>query len=392
MPGDVFELAAGVRRDVLAATRGRGAPEHEASERPGRVAAILDPAEAFDRIVRRAQTVIPLSLGSINAACGGGIGGADVLVVVGPPRSAKSTLLFWIGLAVARATGRRLYIYAPDQGALACFRWLKKVVADAPDPAAAIRELVVVVDEGKEETDLDSFERLVIENRDDVAAVLLDSAQTLLAPGAKDETARVTAAMTTAKRLGDALVVPIFVTSQANRASWRSARNEERSSPLSAGLNGSAIEYRATIHIFSEKVSKRGEPPRFRLSVAKSAHGQDDLDFQLVLDPERMEFSEVEAVDEEQGRSDDEARRWKDLADEALEILQQRWTASETPSVRDLGARLRAARAARGLRGPNNDRLADLVAYLEKVGAVCLNRGPRNSIQVSRPARPQVPE
>lgn len=274
------------------------------------------------------ETRHPTGIAALDEATEGGIPGCVIVSFVGPPRSCKSAFALQLALDRARSAtnGHRGVIrgYVPDQGWLQPLQRLARTHGDITKDAEAYQAFVAefsgvlfLVDEWRSKVTVESFADDVI-RRKDSSVVIIDTAQTVAVEGdGISPKAKVEAAYDAARRIADALRIPVFVLNHATRSSFASKKPEERTQGLAAGKESSAIEHRTQVFIHMQKtdVAEYTEVA----CVIEKALGPTGQRFQLRLDPATWRLHEIETSEEVVTERMNERNRLVD--DEVFEIL-----------------------------------------------------------------------
>lgn len=281
-------------------------------------------AELQTIIATRAPTGIP----SLDIALKGGLPGGIVVTFVGHPGSCKSALAIQIGLTRARMNGGRLYIYAPDQGAMQPLTRLADVYGDiAADDAAfqlfldSVDPLVRVADE-REGVTMEAFRDAVIQ-AGDAAAVLVDTPQTVATKADDDgERARINCAMDISRQIASKLLIPVFCPSHANRAATAAKRKEDRMHPRSAALGSAGVEHRSQVLAYLEKLDRKDDQTEIEVTITK-ALGATGRVFRMALDPSSWTLREIDRQAAEEAEQDAAETQRKRLLEPAKDKIRK---------------------------------------------------------------------
>ena len=302
------------RRDPFPSVAAALQPAHSEHSPPSPAPAPSFPWVDLQSFRSELQTIIatraPTGIPSLDIALKGGLPGGVVVTFVGHPGSCKSALAMQIGLARARLNGGRLYIYAPDQGAMQPLTRLADVHGDvaSDDEAfarflASVDPILRVADERETGVTMESFADAVIA-AGDAAAVLVDTPQTVATKADDDgERARINAAMEVSRRISAKLLIPVFCPSHANRAATAARRKEDRQHPRSAALGSAGVEHRSQVLAYLEKLDRKDDVTEIEVTVTK-ALGATGRVFRLVLDPSAWVLREIDHVAAEEAEQD----------------------------------------------------------------------------------------
>jgi archaellum biogenesis ATPase FlaH len=380
--------------DWLAA--GHTKEEFEALVAPRSALPFITPAMLRSYLKTIAETTRPTGIPTLDEATGGGLAGGTVILLAGAAGSCKSALALQIAMDRARATGGYVYIYAPDQGGRQPLVRLAStsgdiVVNDLAFGAyeAEAEKLLRVVDETASGISIEKFGAMLLELKD-VAAVLIDTPQAVACDSEDEERLRINVTMDTAKRIADSLVVPVFVPSHANRSATAARKREDRTKELSAGLGSAALEHRAQVCLFCEKLPlEKPSPTTIRVVVTKSTARSGET-FGLILDPAtwrlREEAADLEAVDT--GETAAGLTRRNELDEEIMGFLQRRWLRGEYPNGRGVRSGFRAEQQLAKKIGTRDQDVIQALARLEASARVIVNPGPKRSDLYYPPKNP----
>ena len=205
------------------------------------------------------RTRVPTGIPTLDRATEGGVSGDTVILFVGPVGSGKTALAHQLGRERARKHGGRVYAYAPDQGGAQPLKRLASTFGDVAEDddafarfEAAVEPVLRIIDERRGGVTVESFRDLVLA-AGDVAAVLIDTPQTVATKENEEERQRIEKTMGIARQIAEQLLVPVYVCSHANRASTAARKKEDRTLERSAGLGGAALEHRAQVVLFMER-------------------------------------------------------------------------------------------------------------------------------------------
>lgn len=247
------------------------------------------------------RTRISTALPTLDRATEGGISGDMVVLLVGPVGSCKTALAHQLARDRARVHGGRVYAYSPDQGGAQPLRRLASTfghVAEDDDAfarfAAAVGPVLRVIDERREGVTVESFRDLVLA-AGDVAAVVIDTPQTVQTAEDAEERQRIEKTMGTAREIAEKLLVPVYACSHANRASTAARKKEDRTLERSAGLGAAAIEHRAQVLLFMER---RDVQDRTEIDVLIPKAPVAGLRFRLLLDVDAWTLREIDATED----------------------------------------------------------------------------------------------
>lgn len=299
-------------------------------------------AELRTIIATRAPTGIP----SLDHALKGGLPGGVVVTFVGHPGSCKSALAIQIGLQRARTNGGRLYLYAPDQGAMQPLTRLADVFGDIAADDEAFRRfldevgpIIRVADERESGVTMEAFRDAVIQ-AGDAAAVLVDTPQTVSTKQDEEgERARINCAMDVSRQIAAKLLIPVFCPSHANRAATAAKRKEDRMHPRSAALGSAGVEHRSQVLAYMEKVDRKDGQTEVEVTITKALGATGGM-FRMVLDPLRWTLHEIDrGAAEDEERDEAETQRRHLLAAAAEKIRKVLKTNPEGLSGRGLEER-----------------------------------------------------
>lgn len=245
------------------------------------------------------RTRIPTRIPTLDRATEGGTSGGQVVLLNGPPGSVKSAFAIWQATYRGRVLGRRAYVYAPDQGGAQPLKRLASTfgnVAEDDDAFARFKlaaDILRVIDERLDGVTIESFRDLVL-TAGDVAAVVIDTPQTVATAENTEERQRIEKSMGVAREIAEKLLVPVYVCSHANRAATAARNKENRTLERSAGLGGAALEHRAQIVLFMER---RDGQDRTEIDVLVTKAPLSGLRFRLLLDVEEWTLREIDIAD-----------------------------------------------------------------------------------------------
>lgn len=252
-----------------------------------------------------AETRIPSGIPTLDKATEGGISGDTVFLFVGPIGSCKTTEALDLSLRRAKKTDRKVYAYCSDQGHGQPLRRLAKTFGDVVENddaferfRAEVGPLLCIVDERESGVTIESFRDAVLAAKA-VAAVVIDTPQTVATEEDEEERQRINLTMEIARELAAKLAIPVFVCSHANRASTAARKKEDRALPSSAGLGSAGTEHRAQVHLFMERNRKETEKTVVDVEITK-APAMSGGRFRLLLDPASWTMREVDFVEEEE--------------------------------------------------------------------------------------------
>jgi hypothetical protein len=190
--------------------------------------------------------------------------------------------------------------YSPDQGGTQPLKRLASTfgnVAEDDDAFARFKnaaDVLRVIDERLDGVTIEAFRDLVLA-ADDVAAVVIDTPQTVATVENTEERQRIEKTMGIAREIAEKLLVPVYVCSHANRAATAARNKENRTLERSAGLGGAALEHRAQIVLFMER---RDGQDRTEIDVLVTKAPLSGLRFRLLLDVEAWTLCEIDATED----------------------------------------------------------------------------------------------
>lgn len=291
---------------------GETLPPGEEAERPS--SPWIDLTRFREELQQVTRTRMSTRIPTLDRATEGGISGGTVIALVGPVGSAKTALAYQLAGDRARALGRRAYAYAPDQGGAQPLKRLASTFGNIAEDDAAfnrfradVEPVLRVVDERRAGVTIESFRDDVLA-AGDVAAVVIDTPQTVATAGGDEERQRIDRAMGIAREIAEKLLVPVFVCSHANRAATAARKREDRTLERSAGLGSASIEHRAQVLLFMERRDHpdRAESTEVDVVIPKAPIA--GLRCRLLLDPEEWGLREIDcAVDRQE--IDEQARK-----------------------------------------------------------------------------------
>lgn len=353
----------------------------------------IEPAALRTYLQTIAETARPTGIPTLDLATDGGLAGGTVIALAGAAGSCKSALAIQISMDRARHNGGFVYVYAPDQGGRQPLKRLASTFGDIVKDDVAFERfstecgaLLRVVDETEKDISIERFTAVLL-TRKDVAAILIDTPQTVASEDEDEERLRINVAMDCAKRMADTLIVPVFVPSHANRGATAARKREDRNKELSAGLGSAAIEHRAQVCLFLEKLPvEKGMPTSIRVVITKSTDRSGDT-FGLILDPTswrlREETTDLEAVDT--GETPVMVTKRKELDEDILRYLEGRWLRSEKPTGNSVRSGFRAEQQVAGKAGARDTDILESLARLEASGRVNVEPGQNRSSLFCRP-------
>lgn len=267
------------------------------------------------------RTRISTRIPTLDRANEGGVSGDTIVLLVGPVGSGKTTLASQLTRDRAKELGGYVYVYAPDQGGA---QYLKRIastfgnVAEDDDAFARfVAEAVPalrIIDERKDGVTIESFRDAVLV-AGDVAAVIIDTPQTVATLENEEERQRIQKTTGIARDLTSGLLVPVYICSHANRASSAARNKQDRTLARSAGLGDASLEHRAQVMLFMERCDRHDggteidvEIPkapvaglRFRMALDVATWRLREIDM-AVADAEREEKAERTQHEKDQGK------------------------------------------------------------------------------------------
>lgn len=292
---------------------------------------------------------------ALDTVLGGGISGGEVYTFQGPPGGLKSALAMQLALDRAKELNKLVHVYAPDQGGRQYFKRLASTFGPLAEVAANDEKWRLFIDDAAswfrvaDETQgvtMEGFTAEVLRVPEEVAAVIVDTPQTVTVGVETDaEKRRIDLAYEAARKLADALTVPVFVPSHANRAATAAKRKEDRNHPRSAGLGSAGIEHRSQNVLFMELVDSDGTNKTMTdIQVTKCSGGTPGRTVRLELVPSTWRLREADVVAAEGGAREAQTREWRELDDEVYAAVSVLWADSPEPSQRKIIGRVRAIR------------------------------------------------
>lgn len=247
---------------------------------------------------RAARPRTPTGIATLDNAIGGGIPGANIVVITAPPGNYKSTLLSFLAAQLARA-GHPVAYMAVDEGTdRAAMRLKAAGIIAGPirfaSPESALEEQAdKVAKTAAAATRSATVEQIMrrpraIGDEDDDALIefrarewglvktgvlVVDSLQCVpcrAAATAKDQFQRLETVMVALRSVCERHGVIVLASSEANRASFSKKNDAENTAGLASAKGSSAVEYKADLACTLRKTSEG-----IRLRVEKSRLGAD---------------------------------------------------------------------------------------------------------------------
>jgi replicative DNA helicase len=294
-------LAGGARVEDFTANVTRTLAAVAVPAEDGEAASWIDIGRFREELRQITRTRVSTGIPTLDRATEGGISGDMVVLFVGPVGSGKSTFAGQLSRGHAKKHGGRVYVYAPDQGGS---QYLKRIastfgnVAEDDDAfarfVAGVVPVLRVIDERKDGVTIESFRDLVLA-AGDVAAVIIDTPQTVATLENEEERQRIQKATGIARDLTSGLLVPVYVCSHANRASTAARNKQDRTLARSAGLGDASLEHRAQVMLFMERRDGQ-DVTEIDVEIPKAAIA--NLKCRLLLDVETWTLREIDVADD----------------------------------------------------------------------------------------------
>lgn len=303
-----------LRAARVARNKTKAEPKSEGKMPPPRI----DLKEYRKELRQITETRMPTGFSTLDRATKGGISGNQVVLLTGKSGSLKTVVAKQLAGDRAKKHGGLVYVYAADQGGGQYLDRIAETIGDIVEDDEAFErfeaeaDTFYIVDERQDGVTVESFRDLVLK-AGNVAAVVLDTPQTVETEDDLDERPKLQKTMSITRDLAG-LIVPVFVCSHANRASTAARNKMDRTSPDSAPLGDASMQHRAQVSLFMEKRERQDGITEVDVTVTKASIS--NLRFRLVLDAEAWRAREIDLAVAE-AEHEEKAERTRRERDEA---------------------------------------------------------------------------